>query len=69
MSDKTYTIHPIKPDPHPNRPLGLGALIAIAIGNVFSASVYSLQAPASGLTGRSAWLAFGVACNLIFEPA
>jgi len=66
MSDKTYTIHPIKPDPHPNRPLGLGALIAIAIGNVFSASVYSLQAPASGLTGRSAWLANGVAVIIGF---
>ena len=66
MSEKTNTIHPIKPTPHPNRPLGLGALITIAIGNVFSASVYSLQAPASGLTGRSAWLAFGLAVVIGF---
>lgn len=66
MSKEQVTIRPITPDPHPNRPLGLGALLTVAIGNVFSASVYSLQAPASGLTGRSAWLAFAVAVVIGF---
>ena len=66
MSKEQIAIRPINPDPHPNKPLGLGALLTIAIGNVFSASVYSLQAPASGLTGRSAWLAFAVAVVIGF---
>ncbi len=67
MNDvKNVTIHPINPDPHPGRALGFTALLAVALGNVFSASVYSLQAPATGLTGRSAWLAFGVAVIIGF---
>ena len=67
MNDsKNATIYPINPDPHPERALGFSALLAIALGNVFSASVYSLQALATGLTGRSAWLAFGVAVIIGF---
>ena len=54
-------IHPLEPTPHPERPLGLMALVTIALGNVFSSSVYALQAPTSAMTGRSAWLAFGLA--------
>lgn len=67
MNEKTIVkIHPLDPTPHPGRALGLGALLTIALGNVFSASVYSLQAPGTGMTGRSAWLAFAVAVVLGF---
>lgn len=67
MNDSNnVVIRPLNPDPHPERALGFGALLIIALGNVFSASVYSLQAPATGLTGRSAWLAFGFAVIIGF---
>ena len=64
--DSNVKILPLDPDPHPGRALGFTALLTVAVGNVFGASVYSLQAPASGLTGRSAWLAFAVACIIGF---
>ncbi len=66
MEEKTPQIYPIEPTPHPERPLALIALVTIALGNVFSASVYALQAPGTGLTGRSAWLAFALAVIIGF---
>ena len=41
--------------------LGLGALVALALGTVVGAGVVTLTGQAIAVTGRSAWLAYLIA--------